>query len=427
MNRCAAALFVAALVTCSARAQGIIMHATGPVNQSMGGAAVAAPIDALGALRWNPATIQALPSQLGFGVHLILPEIDSSSSIPNFASGTSTAAPGVSAVPGVGWVHREEDSPWAIGLGVYGIAGFRTNYPASNTNPLFMPQSNNPLIPGGLGRVYTESQFMQVAPTIALALSEKLSIGISPTVTIGELVVDPLFIAPPNDADGSGAPRYGPGSGTRSAWGGGAQLGLYYIVNDAWRVGAAIQSPQWMAPFKYHSTDELGRPRYYEFHADLPMIVSLGASWAGCENLLVALDVRYFDSKNTDGFGQQGFGPNGALLGLGWNNTVSTSLGIQYRWTESLYLRTGYTYAGDATPDSQATANALAPLFYKHQIHLGTSYEMFTNVWLNLAYSYYPTAEISGPLVTPAGPIPGGVVTNQESIHVASFGLTVQY
>jgi hypothetical protein len=44
-----------------------------------------------------------------------------------------------------------------------------------------------------------------------------------------------------------------------------------------------------------------------------------------------------------------------------------------------------------------------------------------------MAYSYWPTAELSGPLVTPAGPIPGGTVTNRETVHIASLGLSVNY
>jgi long-chain fatty acid transport protein len=425
-----AAIFVCCLAlgaSAVANAQGIVISASGPVNQSMGGAAVAAPLDAIGALRWNPATIEAVDSQFGFGLDLAWPELETSSSIPGLAAGTSTAAPGVTAIPSVGWVHRPEDSPWAVGLGVYAVAGMRTNFPASTTNPLFMPQSNTPGVPGGLGRVYTEAQFLQIAPTVALALSDQFSIGFSPNVTLGEVTVDPLVVAPPNDADGSGAPRYGPGNGTSAAWGVGGQLGVYYIVNEAWRLGAAIASPTWMEPFKYHSADELGRPVRHSHNIDLPMIISVGTSWAGMENLIVAVDVRYFDWKNTDGFGQQGYSPSGALLGLGWSNTISTALGVQYRCSESLYIRGGYTFCGNNTPDSQATANALAPLYYQHQLHVGGSYELFANVWMNLAYSYWPESEVSGPLVGPAGPVPGGTVTNRETLHMASLGLSVNY
>ena len=41
-------------------AQGIVIPGAGPVNRSMGGAGVAAPLDAAGALLWNPASITGL-------------------------------------------------------------------------------------------------------------------------------------------------------------------------------------------------------------------------------------------------------------------------------------------------------------------------------------------------------------------------------
>ena len=104
-------------------------------------------------------------------------------------AGSTEAEPGATAVPAVGWVHRQEGSPLTIGLGVHVIAGFKTNYPASTTNPFFAPQSNAAGVPGGFGRVMTQAGFLQLAPMISYALSEQLSVGIGPTLTIGEITV----------------------------------------------------------------------------------------------------------------------------------------------------------------------------------------------------------------------------------------------
>ncbi len=41
-------------------AQGVILSAGGPVHRGMGGASTAAPISAVGANYWNPATISGL-------------------------------------------------------------------------------------------------------------------------------------------------------------------------------------------------------------------------------------------------------------------------------------------------------------------------------------------------------------------------------
>ena len=78
---------------------------------------------------------------------------------------------------------------------MYGIAGFRANYPASTTNPILTPQ---PAAGGlGFGQLFSEAEFLQIVPTIAYAVSDNLSIGVSPTITMGRIAFDPLAIASP--------------------------------------------------------------------------------------------------------------------------------------------------------------------------------------------------------------------------------------
>ena len=61
-------LVVSLLASGRALAQGIVVAGAGPINRSMAGASVAAPIDAAGAMFWNPAAISGLKaSQILFG------------------------------------------------------------------------------------------------------------------------------------------------------------------------------------------------------------------------------------------------------------------------------------------------------------------------------------------------------------------------
>ena len=408
-------------------AQGIMLSAGGPVHRSMGGASTAAPLDAIGALYWNPATTSGLDPEVSFGLDFLLPVIETSSSVAGLGSGTTGGEPGVAAIPNVGWVHRAEGSCITYGLGVLGLAGFATNYPASTTNPVFLPQSNAVGTPGGLGRVFTKAQFLQIAPTVSLALTDQWSIGIGPTINLAELIVDPLLIAPFDDQDGSGVPRYGSGSGTRTHWGGGAQLGVYFICENGWHLGASIKSPQWFEEFRYHSEDELGNSVTHRYKIDLPMVISLGTAYSGFDNVVLALDVRYFDYRNTDGFGGHGFGADGTLLGLGASNIMAVATGVQYRLTECLYLRTGYTWNQSLFQDWEATSGVPAPIYYQHQFAVGSSVRVSRNVWLNVSYTYYVDNSLTGPILTPAGAVPGGSLTTRVSAHDAAFGVTVQY
>src|SRR5262249_43001032 len=83
-----AACLVVAVAGSTAHAQGLILGGAGPVNRSMGGASTAAPLDATGALYWNPAGIGGLPaSELDLGLELLYPRSTLSSAIPGGALG----------------------------------------------------------------------------------------------------------------------------------------------------------------------------------------------------------------------------------------------------------------------------------------------------------------------------------------------------
>lgn len=421
-------LFLVWAASSSAQAQGIMISAQGPVNRSMGGAGVAAPLEAIGSLYWNPASISALPaSELGFGTALVLPVLETDSSIPGLGSGSTQAEPGVTPVPTIAWVHQPECSPISVGLGLYGAAGFRTNFPASLTNPVFTPQSNAPGFPGGFGRLYTEASFIDIIPTAAYQVTDRFSVGVGGILTMAELIIDPLVATAPNDADGSLLPRYPSGRGVRTHWGGGVQLGAYYETEEGVHLGASWKSPHWMETFRFHTEDELGQPAVGRFDLDLPMIISLGAAYSGWQDWVLALDVRYLDYANTDGFRDSGFNPDLSVAGLGWESVMAVATGVQRRVNDDLYLRAGYTFTENPIPDNLAMFNIAAPLYYEHTLHVGTSWRICKQVWLNLAYSYFFENEVSGPIITPAGSIPGSNVTSQMSAHVIDLGVSVRY
>lgn len=409
-------------------AQGILVSATGPVNRSMGGAATAAPLESMGSLFWNPASITALPEdELSLGLAGVLPVLRTDSSIAGFGSGSSAAEPGVTPLVNIGWIHRPEDSSVTYGFGLFSAAGFRTNFPASVSNPVFTPQSNAPGVPGGLGQVYTEAAFIQLIPTAAWQITDTVSVGIGPTLTIGDLLIDPFVFDAPDDADGSSAPRYSSGIGARTHFGGGFQAGVYYENQQGLHLGFTFKSPQWMEKFSYNSTDELGRPKSVESKLDLPMVLSWGAAWSGWDRFVFAADARYYDYGNTDGFAESGYRADGSVAGLGWQSIAAVATGVQFEASEDLFLRMGYTFNENPIPNSQTFFNIGAPLIYQHEFHVGGSYRLSKQIWLNVAYTYYLENDTSGPIVTPAGAIPGSNVTNRSTVHIADVGLTVRY
>ncbi len=372
--------------------QGITVAGVGPVNRSMGGAGTAAPLEAIGALHWNPGSISALPtSEVTFGAELFLADVELATTVGGVSNSTSGEA-GVAPIPTVGWVHHVENTPVTIGLGIYGIAGFRNNMPADPNNPLL-----------ATGPIFADAEIMQIAPTISFALTERLSIGIAPTISAARIMFDPLGPSPIT-------PTATPGSGNRVHWGGGVQLGLYYITERNWHFGFSIKSPQWFEDFRFFTPSGVTT-----FDLDYPMILSLGMAYSGIEDWVFAVDVRYFDYDNTDGFSQ-----------FGWSNIVTAAVGAQYRLNDCWYLRLGYSFNQNPIHEDDAFTNLSDPLIQDHNVAAGASYSIAANVDISLAYIYLVNNSRSGPLPSP----PFGAndrLTHTINAHSVAAGVTVRY
>jgi long-chain fatty acid transport protein len=424
-------LFALAWSALPARAQyGLDLSGTGPVNRSMGGASVAAPLDGVGAIFWNPATTTALPSlEMDLGVELLYPQSRLSSSLPANAfgpgippiglSGSDRSDTGIFPLPSIGLVYRPDESRWTYGLGVFAVAGFGVNYPASATNPILTPQPPNGV---GLGSLFSELQVVQIAPTLALQVTDRLSVGVGPTVDLAELRADPLFVVAPN-ANGD----FPPGTHSRYTWGGGVQAGIYYLVNDDWRLGASLKSPQWFEDFHFQSTNAKGLPRNVTTNNDLPMIASIGGAYAGFERWLLAADFRYIDFANTNGFRHSGFDATGAVRGLGWDSIFAVALGAQYQLTDCTSLRLGYTYNQNPIEDSQSSFNVVSPTILEHSLYVGGSYKVSDLLTLSFAYAHGFENSINGPLQTPFGPVSGSSIKSTVSADTFVIGATVHF
>lgn len=374
------------------QAQGPIVTGIGPVNRAFGGAGTGAPLEAITALHWNPAAICALPSsQVSFGVESLLATVELGAEVGGSASRTS-GEPGVAIIPSIGWVHHPENIPATVGLGIYGIAGFRNNMPADPTNPLLAG-----------GPLFADAEIFQIAPTVAYPLTERLAFGLAPTVTAARLMFDPLgpsFITPAPTA----------GSGNRVHWGGGAQVGIFWRATDIWQWGFTIKSPQWFEDFRFHTPSGVVRS-----DIDYPMVLSLGTAFSGWPGWLIALDARYVDFKNTSGFRE-----------LGWSNVFAGAVGLQWDWSENLAWRFGYNFNQNPIKSGDAFTNLLTPLIQEQNISAGLSYRLAANVEVAAAYVYLVNNSLTGPLPSPPFGT-GDTLTHKINAHSAVWGIIVSY
>ncbi len=421
MNHVIAALLSACLVfvVCpsSTLAQGITLRGVGSVNDGMAGAGVAAPLDAAGAINWNPASISAFQrNQLSMGMALVLPDVEVASNLGPYSGGSSSES-GVSPIPVMALVHKTCDPRVTWGVGIYGIAGFKVNYDASTTNPILFPQGTLGQIPT-LGRVNTEAEFFQIAPTLAIALTDRLSIGFSPTLTLGRLSINPFFASPPVNG------AFPDAAGSRYHFGGGAQAGLFYLVNSDWTFGLSVKSPQWFEEFRFKAQDSNGLPVSQRIKFDYPMIASVGTAYYGIPGVVWATDVRYFDYANADGFGDSGLKANGTIAGTGWSSVFSVATGVQKQLTNRFTVRSGYVFNSNPINDNDVLINTAAPVISQHVATVGFTYRMTDNLSASMAYLHAFENKTRGPYIAQ---VPGSSIELTTAAYAFSSGISLEW
>jgi long-chain fatty acid transport protein len=434
-------LLVAALLARAGAARGqagVVLNGVGPVNQAMGGAATAAPLDAMGPVNWNPAAIAGLPrSEMDFALTLLYPHTRLGSRIDlgalaalvppgSFPLEGSTAGDNKFAPLGsFALVYRpREDSRWTFGLGIIEVAGSSNNYPGDPSNPVLSPPPPHGV---GLGPITATFDVLQLAPTVACWLTEHVAVGVAPTLDVALLVAEPALFARPDDANGDGFPTYPSASRPEFTWGAGAQAGVYCTTDACWDFGASVKSPQWFEPFLFHATNEVGQPRTLKVKVEYPAIASVGAAYRGLERWTFAADARWIDYRDARTFGQAGFEPDGAVRGVGWRSILVLALGAQFQATGRLTLRAGYSFNQDPVDPSLTTFNVGSPAVIEHALSGGASFRLTDALSLELACSHGFAGSTAGPAVTPLGTLPFVRLRSDASADFLLFGANVRF
>lgn len=461
-----AALLVAAfLIPATAWAQaGHVLNGVGPIDQGMSGAGMARPQDALTALHWNPAALFSIPGRsIDVSLQVMRPSGALTSSVdagafgqvPNPATGgtipfpwsdlegTTDSEAGLFPIPSIGTVTARPGSRFAWGLSAFGVGGFGVDYALSPMDAMSGQLPENPLLSqqqaeGGIGFGALSSTFMllQVSPTVAYRLTDALSVGIAPTLNLASLELSVFPATPPqtfpNPMDPSGTSRLALYPDAPAAWatGFGFQAGLHLEMPSGVSVAVSYKSRQAFQDFSFEPTTTGAED--YTFRMDYPMTVSAGVAYTGVDRLLLAADVRYLDFENTPGFEDSGFGPQGEVLGFGWNSITVVAVGAQVEVTPRLPVRVGYSVNGNPIDDTDTFFNTPAPAIIEQHASVGFSYAISERVSLGLAAQFGLSNDIRGTWKTvhPANgstvDVPGTGVSSELSTFTAIGGLHVR-
>ena len=450
---------------------GHLMQGIGAVNMSMGGAATAQPLDISGAMHWNPATLSVFDgSILRFDIGMFKGTPTLYSSLPAgmlglgspSVSGATDSELEISPMPALAFTWGKAESKSRFGVSMFGISGFGVDFPEETNSPLsptFNPGENsNPILypqaAMGFGNLNSNYMYLQVGFTWSYEISDKLSIGVQPTVNYASLELEPNPIAQPSQTLGY------PVSEATASYGVGGQIGIFYDTQTGLKVGASYKTPQYMNELEFDSNylDGSSAPSP-KFTMNYPAIYSVGLGYSkGIFD--VALDYRYVDYANTEGFEASGWQiassgpgagfPTGAVNGFGWNSISIVSVGVQYKGIEKLPLRLGYTYNSNPIEDELAFFSTPATAAIANAFQAGLSYDINKSFKVDGVFHYgisdgktggnllNPTPAIDfnqdgnpdGPwdaTTNPLGKIPGSEVAYDMKTWMLQFGVSYTF
>jgi len=445
-------LFVLLLSVTAMAQTGHVMQGIGAVNMSMGGAATAQPLDITGAILWNPAglsTFKNNSASLNVGLFFSSPEL--SSTLPaNMmfdgspeVSGITKDDRGISVMPALAMVWAKPDSKHTYALSAFGVSGFgvtfkqETNLPMDaqgNPNPSWDPSNSNPISypqnMGGFGHIESDCMVMQVSMSYAYQITDKLSVGIQPTINISSLELAPSPLSSPSMTLGY------PESDKAFSMGYGGQIGVFYDTKKGLKLGASYKSTQYFSELEFSNTylDGSIAPDV-NFSMDYPAIYSFVLVYS-TDLFYTALDFRYCEYGNTDGFERKGWTQTGSVQGFGWKNVNVLSLGIQYKGIKKMPIRIGYTYSSNPIREELAFYSIPATAVIKDAFQVGFGYEFANNFTVNAVYHHGASdGKTEGNLLNPMavspsnpyGAIPGTKVGYEMTTDLIQLGINYTF
>jgi long-chain fatty acid transport protein len=333
----------------------------GPVQQSMGGANVALPLDSAVSVT-NPAAMVKLDKRADISTTFFDPHVsykatsNSGMVTNNGVSISSDMSPCY--IPAFG-ITLPLSSRYTFGLGAYGICGMGVDYPSNLYHNV----------------TYTKYQFMKFAPAIAHRLNSKISVGAALNLDYAtmEFNAGSTLEQPHNNGE---------------AFGIGATIGTMYEFTDTIALGLAYESKQSFSDFRFNTpsgTDKLC--------LNQPQNLTIGLALRTTSRLRMAFDFSWIDWPQTVGKNQPAYTQNrsGATAwNMSWDEQFVYKLGLEYDLNQKTKLRFGYNYAKNPLDSSRAFENIAFPAIAEHHITGGLAINLTKKLILNLGVIYAP-------------------------------------
>ena len=417
-----ALVFLAGMTGTAMATNGYQLIGVGQQEKSMGGAVTAAPLDAMTAIT-NPAGMARIGKRADFSMEAFMPNrsVDFTSMSGQSTEGGSK----LYGIPAIGWTAPAfNSSNIYFGGGMYGTSGLGVDY----GQVLMMPANPAMGMPDVTFDGYSAIAFWKMAPTIAWNVNKQLSLGFAlnldyQSVAIRERIRNvPFWNDPSNPSAGVTQDDVNLDLGRpTSQMGIGATVGALYDINDWITLGASYSSKQFFsdATFRVGSGDvynfngATGKAGTYKMALNFPRQAAIGIAIKPIKPLLVDFDVKWINWSDTHD--KVDFsGPSGAFmtpsgptdsttLDFGWKDQWVYALGIQYKATDRLTVRTGYNYSKAPIDEKDVFNNLVLPAIVEQHFTIGADYMLGDHWGIAMTYMKAFKETLKGRNDVPAG------------------------
>lgn len=420
----AAAFTLTALAAPAQATNGYFQHGFGAASKAMGGAGAALSLDAL-APAVNPAGIAFTGDRIDGAVTFFHPDrsatVEGAPTQPGnlLSPGTVDSDRPLFVLPTAGITHRV-DERWAVGLALFGNGGINTTYPGFDRqcpNPRTGGQvPGSGVFCGGEAGIDLVQAFL--APTAAYEPVDGWSVGVSPVLAYQRFTADGLNAFAPLSQNPDALSNNGVGE----SYGAGVRIGLQGAVTDWLRLGGSYQSRIHMTRFEDYEGLFAEQGDF-----DIPPSWTLGVAVRPLPPLWLLADVQHIDYDAVPAVAN-GFATGQPLgaddgPGFGWDSVTVIKIGAQWRATDSLTLRAGYSTTDQPVPEDELLFNLLAPGVVEDHFTAGFDLRLSEAWSLNAAAMYAPEVTVSGP-----NPVdPAQRIATELSEIEATLGVTWRY
>lgn len=406
---------VLALASPALATNGMRMIGFGPVQNSMGGVSVGAPLDAATVIT-NPAGISFTGGRIDFGASYFDATVKytAEGAAPMFATGVEQeSGRRASPIPAFGLVFPGPGNV-TFGIGAYGVSGIGVDYPQDLYG----------------GKTFTSYSEMRFAPGLSYKVLPNLSIGAVANVmysTMEYTVAGGMGMAPRDMA---------------IAYGAGVTVGLTYKPMEDLTVGLAYESKSFFQDYEFNIPQHdvivgfdpgtgapiiatVG-PGVETLDFDQPSQLTLGFGYRPIEGLLLAADFAWIRWSETNGENQPEItsDPNATgarAFNLDWEDQWVVKVGAEYAALPWLKLRAGWNYGKQPLNEDRAFENIAFPAIAEHHVTAGVGLD-FGKASINVGGMYAPEVKVTG-----SNPAEQGILAYETKMSEWSLDAGVSY